>query len=343
MPPTLDTSSVPFTTLKPPAIYAPYLEGNYSPYLDVASTSAAVAAAAIAAYNAAAAAAAAPAAPATAPAAPAEATAPDPSPIGERRVATDGERYTRAEFYEFYGGDAEWEMAGLGDVGGLALEPHGQQTPAQAASAVPSSAWLGGSLEPAGIDDAQYNAIAAQIEAERLRMRAGTVLGATAEEYENSALHGASVPPDGGEGARHGAQGLSDLLGSLGDLLNATAEIANLPPHLPPEIANLPPHLPPPRTHPMRLVPPPEAPSRAPSRAPPHLQPHHAASPGAALPLQPVAGRPPLAEEATSSPAAALFVDYTMPAAPGAATDALGWGAYPYLWGTSTSATYEGY
>jgi hypothetical protein len=81
----------------------------------------------------------------------------------------------------------------------------------------------------------------------------------------------------------------------------------------------------------MRLVPPPEAPSRAPSRAPPHLQP------------QPVAGRPPLAEEATSSPAAALFADYTTPAAPGAATDAYGWGAYPYLWGTSTSATYEGY
>jgi hypothetical protein len=256
----------------------------------------------------------------------------------ERRVATDGERYTRAEFYEFYGGDAEWEMAGLGDVGGLAL-----QTPAQAASAVPSSAWLGGSLAPAGIDGAvrgaQYNAIAAQIEAERLRMRAGAVLGATAEEYENSARHGASVPPDGGEGARHGAQGLSDLLGSLGDLLNATAEIANLPPHLPPEIANLPP----PRTPPMRLVPPPDAPSRAPSRAPPHLQPHHAAAPGAALPLQPVAGRPPLTEEATSSPAAALFADYTTPAAPGAATDAYGWGAYPYLWGTSTSATYEGY
>jgi len=269
-------------------------------------------------------------------------------------VATDGERYTRAEFYEFYGGDAEWEMAGLGDdaewemaglgdVGDLALDPHGQQTPAQAASAAPSSAWLGGSLAPAGIDGAvrgaQYNAIAAQIEAERWRMRAGAVLGATAEEYENSARHGASVPPDGGEGARHGAQGLSDLLGSLGDLLNATAEIANLPPHLPPEIANLPP----PRTHPMRLVPPPEAPSRAPSRAPPHLQPHHAAAPGAALPLQPVAGRPPLAEEATSSPAAALFADYTTPAAPGAATDAYDWGAYPYLWGTSTSATYEGY
>ena len=36
-------------------------------------------------------------------------------------------------------------------------------------------------------------------------------------------------------------------------------------------------------------------------------------------------------------------VDYAMPAAPGAATDAYGWGAYPYLWGTSTSATYEGY
>ena len=31
-------------------------------------------------------------------------------------------------------------------------------------------------------------------------------------------------------------------------------------------------------------------------------------------------------------------VDYAMPAAPGAATDAYGWGAYPYLWGTSTTA-----
>ena len=36
-------------------------------------------------------------------------------------------------------------------------------------------------------------------------------------------------------------------------------------------------------------------------------------------------------------------VDYTMPAAPGGCNSALGWGAYPYLWGTSTSATYEGY
>ena len=31
-------------------------------------------------------------------------------------------------------------------------------------------------------------------------------------------------------------------------------------------------------------------------------------------------------------------VDHAMPAAPGAATDAYGWGAYPYLWGTSTTA-----
>jgi hypothetical protein len=305
-------------------------------------------------------------------------------------MATDGERYTRAEFYEFYGGDAEWEMAGLGDlgdIGGLALELdvcavlgaqysasplelNVQQTPAQAPSAVPSSAWLGGSLEPAGIDGAvmgaqysaslggslepagidgaHYNAIATQIEAERLRMRTGAVLGAaTAEEYEHSARYGASVPPGGGEGARHGARGLSELLGSLGDLLNATAEIANLPPqpmsslgdllNATAEIANLPPQ-------PMS-VPPPEAPSRA----PPHLQPHDTAAPGAARPLQPVAARPPLAEEVTSSPAAALFADLadfedsTMPAAPGAATDAYGWGAYPYLWGTSTSATYEGY
>ena len=57
------------------------------------------------------------------------------------------------------------------------------------------SASLGGSLEPAGIDGAHYNAIATQIEAERLRMRTGAVLGATTgEEYEHSARYGASVP-----------------------------------------------------------------------------------------------------------------------------------------------------
>jgi len=36
---------------------------------------------------------------------------------GERRIAPDGEQYSRAEFIEFYGGTAEWDAAATAGAG----------------------------------------------------------------------------------------------------------------------------------------------------------------------------------------------------------------------------------